>query len=349
MLPAMHDDGLEQFCAFVAAASGAATVTQVTAPAILNGGAIQENWGVTLDITGGPHAGRHEVVVRMDAPSAVAASHSRMREFALLRVAFDAGVTVPEPLWACADDGVLGRPFFVMRRVAGIAAGQQVVRMARTPGEARALVIDFATQLARIHTIGPPEARLDFLDIPHESPALAAVGACRLALDVLGVARPGLEWALRWAEVSAPPPGELVLCHHDFRTGNLMVDDHRLTGVLDWEFAAWGDPTSDVAWLCAHCWRFGRDDRPVGGIGERADFYEAYEAASGRSIDPVRVRYWEVMAHVRWAIIALQQADRHLSGRETNLELALTGHVVPELTFEAVLMTGPAAWPAAGP
>ena len=340
----MHER-LKQFCAFVARASRADGVTAVTPPVVLGGGAIQENWGVTLDVTGGPQAGRYEVVVRMDAPSAVAASHSRMREFALLRVAFEAGVTVPEPLWACADDGVLGRPFFVMRRVAGIAAGHRVVRMARTPEEARVLVIDFATQLARVHAIRPPEARLDFLDIPEAPPSQAAVGAYRRAIDALGGVRPGLEWALRWAEVSAPPPGDLVLCHQDFRTGNLMVDDHRLTGVLDWEFACWGDPISDVAWLCAHCWRFGRDDRPVGGIGERADFYEAYEAASGRSIDQARVRYWEVMAHVRWAIVALQQADRHLSGRETNLELALTGHVVPELAFEAVLMTGPEAWP----
>ena len=104
---------------------------------------------------------------------------------------------------------------------------------------------------------------------------------------------------------------------------------------------------SDVGYLCAHCWRFGRDDHPVGGIGERDDFYRAYEAASGRTIDPARVRYWEVMAHVRWAVIALEQADRHLSGRETNLELALTGHVAPEVAFEAVLMTGPSAWPVA--
>ena len=344
----MHER-LERFCAFVAIAANAKAVTPATAPALLAGGAIQENWGITLDVTGGPHAGRHEVVVRMDAPSAVAFSHSRMREFACLRVAFEAGVMVPEPLWACADDGVLGRPFFVMRRIAGIAAGHRVVRMERTPEQARALVIEFANQLARIHTIRPPEPSLDFLEIPAEPPALAAVRAYRRALDALGDARPGLEWALRWSEVTAPPRGDLVLCHQDFRTGNLMIDDHTLTGVLDWEFTAWGDPIADIGWICAHCWRFGGDDHPVGGIGERADFYGAYEQASGRTVDPARVRYWEVMAHVRWAVIALQQAERHLSRRQTSLELALTGHVAPELAFEAVLMTGPGAWPGAGP
>ncbi|MDA1185570.1 MAG: phosphotransferase family protein [Acidobacteria bacterium] len=342
----MHE-GLERFCAFVAGASEADGVTAATPPIVLSGGAIQENWSVTLDVGGGPQAGRHDVVVRMDAPSAVAASHSRMREFELLRVAFKAGVMVPEPLWACDDHRVLGRPFFVMRRVGGIAAGHRLVRIDRTPEQARALTVQLAEQLARIHAIRPAAGKLDFLDVPDEAPALAGVRAYRQALDALGDGSPGLEWALRWLELSAPPPGDLVLCHQDFRTGNLMVDDHRLTGVLDWEFAAWGDPTSDIAWLCAHCWRFGRDDRPVGGIGQRGDLYDAYAAATGRRVEPARVRYWEVMAHVRWAVIALQQADRHLSGRETNLELALTGHVVPELVFEAALMTGLDQWPGA--
>eukprot|EP01035_Chromulina_nebulosa_P049233 gene49233-66860_t len=36
-----------------------------------------------------------------------------------------------------------------------------------------------------------------------------------------------------------------------------MVNATGLTGILDWEFAAWGDPHEDIGWLCARCWRFG--------------------------------------------------------------------------------------------
>ena len=47
---------------------------------------------------------------------------------------------------------------------------------------------------------------------------------------------------------------------------------------------------------------------------------------------PVRdVPYWEVMGTVRWAVIALMQADRVHHGGEQDLELALTAHVVPVL------------------
>ena len=45
------------------------------------------------------------------------------------------------------------------------------------------------------------------------------------------------------------------------------------------------------------------------------------------------------MAHVSWAVIAIQQAERHLRGEESSLLLALTGHIVPELEYEVLAMT----------
>ena len=134
-----------------------------------------------------------------------------------------------------------------------------------------------------------------------------------------------------------------MLCHRDFRTGNYMVEDGGLTGILDWEFAGWGEPEEDIAWFCAKCWRFGAVDLDAGGIAPREPFMEAYEEASGRAIDATRVAYWEVMAHVRWAVIACQQAARHLSGAEESLELALTQHLVPELELEVLRLTDGAA------
>ena len=54
---------------------------------------------------------------------------------------------------------------------------------------------------------------------------------------------------------------------------------------------------------------------------------------------PEALRYWQVMAHIRWAIIALQQAQRHLSGVEPSLELALTAKIVAELEWEILQLT----------
>jgi aminoglycoside phosphotransferase (APT) family kinase protein len=143
---------------------------------------------------------------------------------------------------------------------------------------------------------------------------------------------------LRWLQLKAPPRAEIVLCHNDFRTGNYMVDAHGVTGILDWEFAGWGDRLEDVGWFCARCWRFGAVAREAGGIGDREDFYAGYEAEADTEIDRPRVLYWEVMATIRWAIIAIQQAERHTSAREPSLELGLTGHIVPELEQQILEM-----------
>ena len=112
-----------------------------------------------------------------------------------------------------------------------------------------------------------------------------------------------------------------------------MLDEGGVTAVLDWEFACWSDPHADLGWLCAKCWRFGNDAQEAGGIGPRAALYEGYGA-----VDDARVRWWELAAHIRWASIAVDQAERHISGVERNLELALTGHMVPGLEWEILRM-----------
>ena len=55
--------------------------------------------------------------------------------------------------------------------------------------------------------------------------------------------------------------------------------------------------------------------------GEAADGHAVLEMVR-RRLDPERVRYWEVFANVRWAIIALQQSDRYLIGGARDLSTA---------------------------
>jgi aminoglycoside phosphotransferase (APT) family kinase protein len=310
----------------------------------LSGGAIQENWRLHCVLAGGREAGERRYVLRKDARSTIAASRSRLQEFALVRAARDAGITVPQPVAACADAAILGAPFAIYEQVPGVGLGPKVVRDTSLGGDRAALTERLARELALIHKIALPRADLDFLGPPPADPARAAVQELRAYLDSTPFRRPGLEWGLRWAELHAPRPGEILLTHRDFRTGNYMLDERGLTAVLDWEFAAWGDPMADIGWFCARCWRFGRDDLEAGGIGERTRFYRAYEAAGGRRVDDARVRYWEIMAHLRWAAIALLQGWRHGAGAEPSLALALTGRIADELEYDVLRLTPPSQW-----
>lgn len=316
---------------WLAGALGAGEVT-VAGAEKLSGGAIQENWRLDVTADGTPRA----LVLRRDAAATIGASHSRRDEFALLSAAWAAGVRVPRPLAFC-DAAAAGGPFALVAHVPGTGYGPKVVRDAALGGDRAALGRELGEQLARIHAMAVPA----FLGPRPADPAAVEIARLRGWLDAMGAARPGLEWALRACEGDAPAPGAVTLCHRDYRTGNFLVDGDGLTAILDWEFAGWSDPMSDIGWFCAACWRFSRPDLEGGGICARDDFYAGYESGGGRGLDPARVAWWERMAHLRWAVIALQQGRRHASGEERSLALALTGRIADTLEFSMLRETRP--------
>jgi aminoglycoside phosphotransferase (APT) family kinase protein len=314
---------------FIAEQAGASDV-RIASLTRLSGGAVQENWRLDAVIGGKPQA----LVMRTSSASeGVPDSLSRAEEFAVLEAAYAAGVPVPEPLWLCADPSLIGRQFHIMRFVSGIAAGHRLVK---DPAVGDALAEQLGAALARVHTIRPPCADLTFLRRPEPTPVRDTVRRIRAWLDGHRAPRPALEWVLRWLERNDPADRELALAHHDFRTGNYLVENGRLTAILDWEFADWGDPNEDIGWFCARCWRFGANEREAGGIGSREAFYRGYQRIAGRPVARDLIPYWEVMAHARWAYVAIQQGERHLSGADRSLELALTARRPPELELEAM-------------
>lgn len=306
---------------------------RITSLSLMSGGAIQQNWA--LDVERGGAVERW--VLRTDNPGTLAVSLPRAQEFALLRAAHAEGAAAPEPLLLCEDAGVIGAPFFVMRRVEGVAAAHVLAKRAREGGGDAALVARLGAGLARVHRVRPPRPDLAFLCEPPADPCRAFAARMRARLDDAGTPRPVLEWGLECLDRLAPPPVAPVLAHNDFRTGNLMVADNGdLSGILDWEFAGWDDPAADLGWLCAPCWRFGNRGAgyEAGGLGPRAALLRGYAEGGGTPPEPFRLAWWELAATIRWAVIAADQAGRFLSGAESSLELALTGHIVPELELD---------------
>lgn len=320
---------LAEFIARAAGGHGAVIVALER----MSGGAVQENWALDVKLDG--ELGRW--VLRTDAKATVRESLTRAQEFAVLKIAHAAKVLAPEPLFLCNDLAVTGRLFFIMERLPGVAAGHKVTRDSKLVPDGGSLARELAANLARLHQITPAHAGLDFL------PTMLArdcIAHYRSYLDTLSHPYPALEWGLRWCEINAPQHEDTTFIHRDYRTGNYLVHDGHLAGVLDWEFPAFGNPLEDIGWLCARCWRFARPDLGAGGIAGVEDFIAEYERVSGRRVAPGDLKYWQIMAHLRWAIIALQQLERHLSGSERSLELALTGHIVGQIELEILNLTG---------
>ena len=188
--------------------------------------------------------------------------------------------------------------------------------------------------LACIHALDP--AGLEFLPRPSgaASPAAAVLDVCRVELDRVGGAHPGLEAGMQWFRKNAPPCGGTVLVHGDFRLGNMIVGPEGLRSVLDWEFSSVGDPHEDLAWPFVRDWRFGVDANRFAGVSDGAEFLAAYERASKRRVDPRCLRYWEALGNFRWALGCLTQAHRHLSGAEESVELASLGRRSAEMELE---------------
>ncbi|HKT19920.1 MAG TPA: phosphotransferase family protein [Stellaceae bacterium] len=300
----------------------------------LAGGAVLRHDRLDFTLSGGTMPGPQSWVLRRDGASKLGLGLTRAREFALQRALFRAGLAVAEPLVMCCDESVFGAPFFLMRRLDGVADGAAVVQQ----GENAALAGALGAELARLHGLDLGGV-LQVLGAPPEDAATARLAELAACLEADEDPHPVAQWALRWLERRKPSPAKPVLCHGDFRTGNYLVQDGRLAGVLDWDFAHWGDPDEDIAWFCSRHWRFGAVAREAGGIAPRESFYRAYEAVAARMIDCGRVRYWAVMASLRWLVIALKQRDRFLKRGECSLDLALTGRRVAECEHEILVLT----------
>ena len=304
----------------------------------LRGGAIQDNYLLDVDVGGGAWRGAHSWVLRTNARSRVDASESRASEYEVLRIAYAAGVRAPKPLFLCTDPAVLGSEFFVMARLSGVAAGHRITRDAALVPDPPALAYELGANLARIHAIHPPPKSCSTNGTGRSgNPALEAIATCRAWLDRLDGAYPILEWGLRWCERHAPSTYEVTFVHRDYRTGNYLVDGGQLAGVLDWAFAGWGDPREDLGWFTARCWRFAGRDLEAGGVAPLEPFVAGYASVAGHGISSDDLDYWQTIAHLRWSIIALQQAQRHR--KERSLELALTGRIVDELEYEVLQLT----------
>lgn len=327
----LDPDNLNPLQDWLAKELGAKAV-EITEAQVLGGGAIGENWLIDVNIDGKPR----KWVLRTDATSRMAMSHDRANEYFCLRAAREAGAIVPEPIAVSRDESIIGAPFMIVGQIAGEAQGRKLVRDETIKNDGGALAQELGRTLARIHSVRPPGNDLGFLELPEKSPALVQVNQMRANLDFVSEPRPALEYILCWLEKHAPGCDAPVLCHGDYRTGNFMAQDGKLTGILDWEFCHWGDPHIDIGWFCARCWRFGADEREAGGIGPREAFYRGYNEASDTPLDESVIPYWEVLAAARWAVVALLQGERFITGGEPSIELLLTGMMAPEMEHEAL-------------
>lgn len=304
----------------------------------LSGGACQDNF--SLDLT--ENDSKQKAVLRTDKGASLLSSLSKQDEFKVAELIFQNGVKTPKPILLEPNPDILGNPFYLMEQIEGKATGRFIVK---DPSIAeyrkKQFTSDLAQNLANLHKIQANEEKVRSLPaslvyIPKNDYVSNCIQNLRQTLETLPESHPAVELGLNWLATHPPTIENITLVHGDFRTGNFMVSPKGLEGILDFEFAHWGDPYEDIAWLCMRDWRFGKLNKEAGGFATRKEFYTAYQTFSGHAVQQKRVMFWEIMGNLRWAVGSSQQAERHLSGKDKGIELLAIGRRTAEMEWEAL-------------
>ena len=147
---------------------------------------------------------------------------------------------------------------------------------------------------------------------------------------------PVFEYAYLWLKEQDFGNFQESLVHGDFRLGNIIVNADGLQSIIDWELAHIGNPLQDLGWVCGNSWRFGKNDKVVGGFGELEDLLEGYNSVSKLKVNKEMVKCWQVFGTFRWGVICLIQAYAHLNGTINSIEKAAIGRRVSETEIDIV-------------
>ena len=163
---------------------------------------------------------------------------SALWESSVQNVLVDEGYPVAKVFLVCTDMSILGGVFFIMAYLTG-----QVLMTAAPETMPEVL----GKTHAELHKINPePLVRaLEEKGIDESAYTLTR------GFDWLNDRASELPWihdSVSWLKENRPPePERLAVCHGDFHALNILYDDGKVTGVLDWPDFTIADPVFDVA------------------------------------------------------------------------------------------------------
>ncbi len=288
---------------------------------------------------------RQGFCLRLDPGNALLREMSDLAiQFQVLRCLEDQPVPTPRPFFLEEDPSPLGAPFLVMEKVPGCCpspwsrAGRDFYQETAVR---RVLPGSFTDTLARLHTLDWRAAGLDFLGVPGPGRefALAEIARWRRLIDASGMEpHPVLVDLIAWLEANSPVTDRLVLVHGAYRTGNVLIDDDRVSAILDWETEVIGDPMYDVAYVLSELNREETD--LLSNLVERDEFFSRYEARTGIDIDERVCRYYHLLYAMRSAAFWMSASSLYSSGANPDLRLARTAWSIPVVLDQAARALG---------
>ena len=244
-------------------------------------------------------------------------AHDMGREHKIIFALQGSSVPVATTVGLCADDWVNDAPFYVMNYVAGPVLHNHEAAAALSEKDRGALGLHVIDVLAALHQIDPD-----------------AVGLGDLGRKEAYLQRQMKRWVTQWDatkthEVPAmdestrllaermPEQVGSAIVHGDYRLGNMITNDGKVSAVLDWELCTLGDPLADVGYLLNSWVAPGEREEDLtptsaGGFCSRETLSERYAQSTGRDLSDIN--YYRAFSHWRLAAINQGVYKRYLVG-----------------------------------
>lgn len=316
---AIATDGVE---AFIRSHGGDYADAKIVAWRPLAGGFSKQT--ILFDLETQQH-GKQSFALRGDGATKVLGLRGQAipREYHLLRYAYAGGVLCPEPMWL---NEAGPRQYFISRQSPGRNIGDGILSNDTVPDS---VAKSLGEVIAKIHLLQIDQSHPDIRrsHLAADGPLTRYEAQRRFIAewvavwDKNGVKSPIAARAIQWIFDNLPRedvPATLVHCDCGFN--NLLIEDGKISAMLDWEISHLGDPAEDIGWLMFQ----------IKNEETRKCFLQAYRDAGGiAQVDPFRLKFYDVVASMKM-IIAMSDIGECF-GRIPDATIHLCAYALPYL------------------
>jgi aminoglycoside phosphotransferase (APT) family kinase protein len=132
-----------------------------------------------------------------------------------------------------------------------------------------------------------------------------------------------------------PESGKPAIVHGDFKLGNTLIAEGRVSAVLDWEMSTLGDPLTDLALFLLYGEVTSLDNGVPDEVPESWELVDHYGRASGRDLS--RLGWYIGLACFKLAVIAEGIHYRYTQGLTVGGGFAEVGAQVAPLVARGLM------------
>ena len=245
-------------------------------------------------------------------------------EFKLLVLLYQSGLPVPRPLVADGETELLKRPFIMTERLNG-----QSVSLRQLGSAGAGIAADMAMRLAELHQIDPEKLE----------PAQRRYGSSTVERTLSMLGRFYSHWHANEDQPSTTLDAgygwlrsnvsclsnQVAIVHGDYDSRNMLIEDDRITGLLDWELAHEGHPAEDLGYC-----------RPeVERVMPWDEFIDIYRDHGGHDVSDDEVRYFRIWGYVFRASSTYAAFNGFCTGKHSDFLIGSTGFIeYPDIMTE---------------